>query len=78
MEIIEEVLLLFKENDVRAGQSLDKSKFTEKFKNYPMEKKIEVREAWHVLVGQGLIIEIQGKGPTLTKMGESLVYREEE
>jgi hypothetical protein len=41
----------------------------------PSEKS-QVRDAWHILVGNGLIEERSPIGPTLTELGEEMVYSE--
>ncbi|GIW23708.1 MAG: hypothetical protein KatS3mg068_2715 [Candidatus Sericytochromatia bacterium] len=75
MDIVSEILKIFKENNIHAGEVLPKQKMTEALNNFPPEKKLKIRDAWHFLVGNQLIMEGNPEGPILTPRGEEYIQK---
>lgn len=71
---LQKILNLFKENGVEAGGVLPKEKLTAEMRSWPPEEKAHMRNAWHTMVGEGLIQEGNPAGPTLTRRGHQAVY----
>jgi hypothetical protein len=77
MEVIDIILTTFKEHKVQAGEILEKSIIMSKLKELPPEKKAEIRDTWHYLIGNGILREVMGaKGPMLTELGYAMVYQD--
>jgi len=74
-EIVNDILKIFKDNQIKAGEVLPKNIMTEALKNFPIEKKAKIRDAWHFLVGNQLIIEGNPQGPILTPKGEEFIKK---
>lgn len=74
MDVIDKVLFIFKENHIKAGGTLDKKKLMSAISTFPLEEKSQIRNVWHTLVGNGIIHERNPSGPTLTELGEKIVY----
>ncbi len=76
MDALEIILDTFKKNEIKAGQTLDKKLLMLEINKLPQDEKLNVRNAWHTLVGNGLIVESNPIGPTLTSLGEEMIYSE--
>jgi hypothetical protein len=74
-EIINEILKVFKEHGIKAGQFLPKEIMTENLKKFPPEKKVLIRDAWHFLIGNQFLMEGNPQGPVLTKKGEEYINK---
>ncbi len=77
MDAIEVILDSFKKNGIKAGQTLDKKLLVQEINKLSPNEKVNVRNAWHTLLGNGLITENNPLGPTLTSLGEEMIYGEE-
>ncbi len=73
LELVKELLKIFKDNQVSANQVLPKKIINDELKMFSPEKKIKVRDAWHFLVGNGFIQEGNPEGPVLTRKGEEFI-----
>lgn len=76
METIDKILKIFRENKIRAGETLEKRKLMEGISSLSSSEKSQVRDVWHYLVGNGIIHESNPSGPTLTQLGEEILYTE--
>lgn len=76
MDVVDKILSVFKENQIRAGGTLEKKKLMAVIATFSSEEKSQVRNVWHTLVGNGIILEVNPLGPTLTELGEGIVYGE--
>lgn len=65
------ILQLFQKNNIEQGQSLPKQLLTEEIKSWPPELKPHMRNAWHILVGEGYIQDGHPDGPVLTPKGQA-------
>jgi len=74
MDALEVILDTFKKNQIKAGQILDKKLLLLEINKLSQEEKLNVRNAWHTLLGNGLILESNPLGPTLTSLGEEMIY----
>ncbi|NBU96828.1 MAG: hypothetical protein EBS19_01230 [Spirochaetia bacterium] len=74
MDALEVILDTFKKNQIKAGQILDKKLLLLEINKLSKEEKLNVRNAWHTLLGNGLILESNPLGPTLTSLGEEMIY----
>jgi predicted transcriptional regulator len=71
MESISKILTIFKNHNIGANQSLSKRMFMDEVKSLGIEV-VEIRNAWHTLIGNGLIIQ-QGEQIILTEKGNQLL-----
>jgi hypothetical protein len=76
MEVLDKILKTFKEYNIKAGGTLEKKLLMQEIAKLSPSEKSQVRDAWHILVGNGLIEERSPIGPTLTELGEEMVYSE--
>ncbi|MBI38376.1 MAG: hypothetical protein CMF59_02160 [Leptospiraceae bacterium] len=72
-QVLKDILQIFKSNGIKAGDVMDKKLMMDEIKSWPQERKLMVRDAWHMLVGNGLIQEGDPAGPRLTPRGEQLM-----
>lgn len=70
----DKILNIFKENNVRAGEKLNKRIVTDQIKSWGSDV-ADVRNAWHSLIGYGLLQQ-SGDELILTGRGEKAVYQE--
>ncbi|KAB2932932.1 MAG: hypothetical protein F9K24_08685 [Leptonema illini] len=73
-KIVHKILQIFQAHGIRAGGVLSKKLMMDEIKTWPADEKMMVRDAWHTLVGHGLIQEGHPEGPTLTPAGERSIY----
>ncbi len=76
MEVLDKILKTFQKNGIKAGETLEKKILMQEIAQLSPSEKAQVRDAWHLLIGNGLIIERNPIGPTLTELGEEMVYAE--
>lgn len=76
MEVLDKILKTFQKNGIKAGETLEKKILMQEIAQLSPAEKAQVRDAWHLLIGNGLIIERNPIGPTLTELGEEMVYTE--
>ncbi len=75
-KIVQKILQIFQAQGIRAGGVLSKKLMMDEIKSWPSDEKMMVRDAWHTLVGHGLIQEGHPEGPILTPAGERAIYGE--
>lgn len=73
-DVLFRILGIFRSKGIRAGQVLVKKEMMDEIKTWSTQDKMLVRDAWHTLVGQGLIQDGHPDGPTLTVAGERIAY----
>jgi hypothetical protein len=73
-QIVHKILQIFQAHGIRAGGVLSRKLMMDEIRTWPAEERVMVRDAWHILVGQGLIQEGHPNGPTLTPAGERAIY----
>jgi hypothetical protein len=69
MNPVHKILKLFRTHSIPAGQVLPKAHLTAELQGWAPAEKAQMRNAWHTLVGEGLIAEGHPDGPTLTPKG---------
>ncbi|MCR9140823.1 MAG: hypothetical protein NXI24_01025 [bacterium] len=69
MNPVQKILNLFRIHSIGVGQVLPKAHLTAELQSWPPAEKAQMRNAWHTLVGEGLIAEGHPEGPTLTPKG---------
>ena len=74
MEVIDKILNVFKIHGIRAGQVLDKKLLMSEIGKFSADEKKQVRDVWHLLIGNGYLSEVNPSGPTLTVIGERKIY----
>ncbi|MCB1165565.1 MAG: hypothetical protein KDK37_12390 [Leptospiraceae bacterium] len=72
-KVIKDILAIFQSKGLQAGDVLDKKVMMDEIKTWPADRKMMVRDAWHLLVGNGLIQEGDPTGPRLTPRGEQFM-----
>ncbi len=73
MNPVQKILALFRTHSIAAGEVLPKAHLTEELQSWSPAEKGQMRNAWHMLVGEGLIAEGHPDGPTLTEKGAAAV-----
>ncbi len=73
MNPVQKILKLFRTHSIQAGQVLPKAHLTEELQSWSPAEKAQMRNAWHALVGEGLLAEGHPEGPTLTEKGAAAV-----
>lgn len=71
---VNKILHIFHAHGIRSGGVLSKKLMMDEIKTWPADEKMMVRDAWHTLVGHGLIQEGHPEGPILTPAGERAIY----
>lgn len=74
MEVIDIIIDTFRKNEIHAGETLQKKILMAEIQKLDPSLKLQVRDAWHTLVGNGIIVEQNPIGPTLTDLGEQIIY----
>ncbi|MCP5498631.1 MAG: hypothetical protein H7A25_01910 [Leptospiraceae bacterium] len=77
MQLVNKILRLYRDNNLHAGDVLPKDKLSGLIQALPLEEKAQLRDSWHVLIGNGILQDGDPRGPILTVKGEQLVYNEE-
>jgi hypothetical protein len=68
---VQKILATFARHGVEVGACLPKAELTREIQSWTPALKQELRGAWHVLVGEGLIREGDPRGPMLTARGRA-------
>lgn len=75
MNTAEKILNIFKENNIQANEKLHKRIVMDTIKSWGLDV-VEIRNAWHALMGYGLLQQV-GDELVLTAKGSEAVYRTE-
>ena len=75
MNTAEKILNIFKENNIQANEKLHKRIVMDTIKSWGLDV-IEIRNAWHALMGYGLLQQV-GDELVLTEKGKEIAYKEE-
>lgn len=73
MNPVHRILKLFRTHSIAVGQVLPKAHLTAELQSWSPPEKARMRDAWHTLVGEGLIAEGHPDGPTLTPKGSAVL-----
>ena len=73
MDPVSKILQLFRTHGIGAGGVLPRAHLTAELQSWSPQEKAMMRDAWHTLVGQGLLAEGHPDGPTLTPKGAAAV-----
>lgn len=73
MNPVHKILKLFRTHSIEVGQVLPKAHLTTELQSWTPQEKGAMRNAWHTLVGEGLIAEGNPEGPTLTPKGAAVL-----
>lgn len=76
-ELLEEIFSLFKKQEIHAGGVLPKTVLSKHIQSLSPELKLQLRDTWHYLIMYNIIQEGNPLGPTLTEIGEQIVYSED-
>ncbi|MBP9886615.1 MAG: hypothetical protein KBF93_09990 [Leptospiraceae bacterium] len=74
MNTAEKILNIFKENNIQANEKLHKRIVMDTIKSWGLDV-IEIRNAWHALMGYGLLQQV-GDELVLTEKGKEIAYKE--
>jgi hypothetical protein len=72
---VQKILATFARNGVDAGGFLPRAELTRELQSWTPAEKQELRSAWHVLVGEGLVQEGDPRGPILTPRGKAALAK---
>lgn len=75
MNTAERILNIFKENNIQAGGKLHKRIVMDAIKSWGLDV-VEIRNAWHALMGYGLMQQV-GDELVLTAKGAEIAYKAE-
>lgn len=73
MNTAEKILNIFKENNIQANEKLHKRIVMDTIKSWGLDV-IEIRNAWHALMGYGLLQQV-GDELVLTEKGKEIAYK---
>jgi hypothetical protein len=73
MNTAEKILSIFKENNIQANGKLHKRIVMDAIKSWGLDV-VEIRNAWHALMGYGLMQQV-GDELMLTAKGEEIAYK---
>jgi len=73
MNTAERILNIFKENNIEANEKLHKRIVMDTIKSWGLEV-VEIRNAWHALMGYGLLQQV-GDELVLTEKGKEIAYK---
>lgn len=68
---VQKILATFVRHGVDVGGVLPRAELTRELQSWTPAEKQDLRAAWHVLVGEGLIQEGDPRGPVLTPRGKA-------
>lgn len=73
MNTAEKILNIFKENNIQANGKLHKRIVMDTIKSWGLDV-VEIRNAWHALMGYGLLHQV-GDELVLTEKGHEVAYK---
>ncbi len=76
MDVFDKILNIFKINNIKAGQILPRAELVKGIQALSPQERVQLKDAWHTILSNRLIIDGKPEGPILTELGESMVYKD--